>query len=101
VGSAICRKLVPEKPDKIIVSSLLKSEALDAVAQMRHEYPDHDADFFVPSCGNIFVREEFKDLPREEILSNPERRRTLGAARCGGAGRAGGCRARVGGCPGG
>ena len=77
VGSAICRKLVPEKPDKIIVSSLLKSEALDAVAQMRHEYPDHDADFFVPSCGNIFVREEFKDLPREEILSNPERRRTL------------------------
>ncbi len=77
VGSAICRKLVPEKPDKIIVSSLLKAEALDAVAHLRQEYPDHDPDFFVPYCGNIFVREEFKDLPREEILSSSERRRTL------------------------
>ena len=77
VGSAICRKLVPEKPGKIIISSLLKSEALDAASQLRKEFPDHDADFFVPYCGNIFVREDFKDLPREEILNNAERRRTL------------------------
>ncbi len=77
VGSAICRKLVPEKPDKIIISSLLKKEALDAVAQLRHEYPDHDEDFFVPYYGNIFVREDFKDLQREEILGNTERRRVL------------------------
>ncbi len=77
VGSAICRKLVPEKPDKIIVTSLLKTETLDAVAQLRHEYPDHDPDFFVPYHGNIFVREEFKDLQREEILGNNERRRVL------------------------
>ncbi len=77
VGSAICRKLVPEKPDKIIVTSLLKSEANQAVGQLRQEYPDHDPDFFVPYCGNIFVREEFKDLSREEILSNSERRHVL------------------------
>ncbi len=77
VGSAICRKLVPEKPDKIIVSSLLKSESLDAVNQLRHEYPDHDPDFFVPYYGNIFVREEYKDMQREEILGNSERRRVL------------------------
>ena len=77
VGSAICRKLVPEKPDKIIVSSLRKSESLEAVDQLRREYPDHDPDFFVPYGGNIFVREEFKDLQRDEILGNHERRRTL------------------------
>jgi hypothetical protein len=77
VGSAICRKLVPEKPDKIIVSSLSNSEALDAVAQLRTEFPDHDADFFVPFHGNIFMREEFKDLPRDEVLGNSERRRVL------------------------
>jgi hypothetical protein len=77
VGSAICRKLVPEKPDKIIISSLLKSEAVDAVTQLRKEFPDHDPDFFVPFHGNIFMREEFKDLPREEVLGNPERRRVL------------------------
>ncbi|HUI30070.1 MAG TPA: hypothetical protein VLX91_07625 [Candidatus Acidoferrales bacterium] len=77
VGSAICRKLVPEKPDKIIVTSLLKSEAIDAVAQLGKEFAGHDADFFIPYHGNIFVREEFKDLPREEILNNSENRRAL------------------------
>jgi hypothetical protein len=77
VGSAVCRKLVSEKPDKIIISSLTKSEALDAVLQLRKEFPEHDADFFVPYHGNIFVREEFKDLPREDLLGNHERRRTL------------------------
>ncbi len=77
VGSAICRKLIPEKPEKIIISSLLKSETLDAVTQLRKEFPDHDPDFFVPYHGNIFMREEFKDLPREEVLGNSERRRVL------------------------
>jgi len=77
VGSSICRKLVPEKPDKIIISSLLKSEAIDAVEQLRKEFPVHDADFFVPYHGNIFMREEFKDLPRDEVLGNSERRRIL------------------------
>jgi hypothetical protein len=77
VGSAICRKLVPEKPEKVILSSLLKSEAQDAVTQLRKEFPDHEEDFFVPFYGNIFMREEFKDLPREEILGNSERRRIL------------------------
>ena len=77
VGSAICRKLVPEKPDKIIISSLMKSEAHDAVTQLRKEYPGHDADFFVPFHGNIFTREEFKDLPRDEVLGNSEKRRVL------------------------
>ena len=77
VGSAVCRRLIPEKPEKIIVSSLLKSEAMDAVTQLRNEYPDQAPDFFVPYCGNIFVREEFKNLQREEIIGDPERRRTL------------------------
>lgn len=77
VGSAICRKLVPEQPDKIIISSLLRSEAIDAVTQLRKEFPFLDADFFVPFHGNIFMREEFKDLPRDEVLGNPQRRRVL------------------------
>ncbi|MGC8653385.1 MAG: short-chain dehydrogenase [Candidatus Kryptoniota bacterium] len=77
VGSAICRRLIPEKPEKIIVSSLLKSEANEAVEDLRKEYPDHSKDFFVPAYGNIFVREEFKDLPREEIINDPVKRRTL------------------------
>ncbi len=77
VGSAICRKLVPEKPSKIIVSSLRVAESREAVDKLRSEYPDKDPDFFVPYGGNIFVREEFKDLQREEILGHPDRRRAL------------------------
>ncbi|MCL5021662.1 MAG: short-chain dehydrogenase [Bacteroidetes bacterium] len=77
VGSAVCRKLVPEKPDKVIVSSLSKSESMDAVNQLRCEFPLLDPDFFVPYWGNIFVREDFKDLQREDIIGDPARRRTL------------------------
>ncbi|HEY9166768.1 MAG TPA: short-chain dehydrogenase [Candidatus Kryptonia bacterium] len=77
VGSAICRKLVPEKPDKIIVTSLLKSEATEAVTLLRKEFPDLDPDFFVPFHGNIFMREELKDIPRDEVLGDSARRRVL------------------------
>jgi hypothetical protein len=77
VGSAVCRRLIPEKPEKVIVSSLLKSEAYEAVEELRKEYPNHSKDFFVPAYGNIFVREEFKDLPRDEIINDPRKRRTL------------------------
>jgi hypothetical protein len=74
VGSAICRKLMPFTPKRIIVTSLLKSEALDAVAQLRDEFPKMRKNFFVPAWGNIFVRDEFKDLNREEILADHKNR---------------------------
>lgn len=74
VGSAICRGLVEEHPRKIIVTSLIKDEALDAVKQLRKEYPKMPADFFVPWWGNIFSRHEFKDIPRETLLADDETR---------------------------
>ena len=74
VGSAICRKLMPYQPKRIIVTSLTKTEALEAVAQLRSEYPKVRKNFFLPWWGNIFVRNEFKDLNREEILSDHKNR---------------------------
>lgn len=74
VGSAICRRLMEESPKKIILTSLKESEAKDACEQMRKEYPSAGRSFFVPWWGNIFVRNEFKDLAREEILSDPVKR---------------------------
>ncbi|MFA6457460.1 MAG: polysaccharide biosynthesis protein [Bacteroidota bacterium] len=74
VGSAICRKLMEEKPKKIILTSLKESEAKDACETMRKEYPKAGKNFFVPWWGNIFVRNEFKDLTREEILSDSHKR---------------------------
>lgn len=74
VGSAICRRLMLEKPKQIIITSLKESEAKEACEQMRREYPKAGRNFFVPWWGNIFVRNEFKDLSREEILSDPAKR---------------------------
>ncbi len=77
VGSAVTRRIIQEKPRNIIVASLKQWEAEEAVAQLRKEFPEFDRDFFIPWWGNIFVRDEFKDMSREEILANPEYRRTL------------------------
>ena len=71
VGSAVCRKLMEERPKRIILTSLKESEAKEAVAQMEKEYPETGKKFFTPWWGNIFTRHEFKDINREEILADP------------------------------
>jgi hypothetical protein len=70
VGSAVCRKFMEENPKRIVVTSLTRPEAEEAVATLRNDYPHAGKDFFIPWWGNIFVREQLKDLPREAILSN-------------------------------
>jgi hypothetical protein len=70
VGSAICRKLVEEEPKRIIITSLSKSEAEEAVQMLRKEYPKLSKEYFIPWWGNIFVRNELKDTSREQILND-------------------------------
>ncbi len=77
VGSAVCRQLMPEQPKRIILTSLLESEAKEAVATMRKEFPQARKDFFVAWWGNIFVPHALKDTPRDEILENERWRRML------------------------
>lgn len=77
VGSAVTRKIVQEKPKNIIIASLKQWEAEEAVEKLQEEFPELGQDLFIPWWGNIFVREQFKDMNREEILSNPEYRRIL------------------------
>ena len=74
VGSAVCRRLMKEKPKRIIVTSLKKNEAVDAVNQLKKEYPNVGGKYFIPWWGNIFTRDEFKDLSREEILDDSKMR---------------------------
>jgi hypothetical protein len=74
VGSAVCRTLIEENPRQIIITSLKESEAKEAVARMRKEYSKLPKNFFIPWWGNVFTRNEFKDLSREEILANPKYR---------------------------
>ena len=77
VGMAICRNLVTEKPKRIIVTSLLRSEAEEAVKTLRAEFPNAGKKFFVPWWGNIFVRHIFKDIKREDIIDDPKKRAQL------------------------
>jgi hypothetical protein len=77
VGLAVCRKIMEEQPRRVIVTSLLREEALEAVETLRKEFPATARTFFVPWWGNIFVREQLKDMPRDRILSSSRHRSML------------------------
>ncbi len=75
VGSALCHKIMEHSPAKLTVTSLKQSEAEDAVAQLRIQYPNCDPNMFNAEWGNIFTRNEFKDTHWGEVLSNPTKRK--------------------------
>ncbi|GJQ62595.1 MAG: hypothetical protein SCALA702_16480 [Melioribacteraceae bacterium] len=77
VGNAVIRKLIPEKPKKIIVTSLNKFEAEEECERLQKEFPGLPDDYFTPWWGNIFVRNEFKDENRFELLADKEKRAVL------------------------
>ncbi len=77
VGNAIIRKIIKKNPKRVIVTSLKQSEAEEACELLRKENPNLPDDYFIPWWGNIFVRNEFKDVDRYEILNDPQKRATL------------------------
>ncbi|GAB4539900.1 MAG: hypothetical protein Kow0063_29120 [Anaerolineae bacterium] len=74
VGMAVCRQLMYEQPDTLIVSSLLEDEAHKAVDRLHMEFPGSHVKL-IPIWGNVFVRAALKDKSRAEVLANPEYRR--------------------------
>ncbi len=79
VGLQVCRQILQNmQPRRIVVASLLESEAVGACARLRKEFGDSVA--FVPAWGNLFVPREMAALPRAAILGNPSLRRQLLAA---------------------
>ena len=77
VGSAVARKLIPENPKRIIITSLHISEAEEAVRKLNEEFPGLGPDYFIPYGGDIFVRDEFKNENRQTILNDPAKRKIL------------------------
>lgn len=75
VGMAICRRMLPEHPDELIVASLFKAEAIEACEILARRAGPNTV--VTPVWGNIFVRESLKDLSRQKILDDPESRRKL------------------------
>lgn len=74
VGMAICRGLVEKKASEIIILSLEKWQAEEAVEKLHVLAPKTK---FIPVWGNMFVRDALKDLKRTDILDNPKNREIL------------------------
>lgn len=75
VGSQIVREVSRQlQPKKIVVSSLLREEVDALLQELQQEFPEVT---FVGTWGNVFVREAFRELPREQLLANPAYREAL------------------------
>ena len=77
VGNAVTRNLIAEKPKRIIVTSLKEEEAKSYILELKKEFPKLPKNYFLPWWGNIFVRNEFKDTDRYEILNDSKKRKVL------------------------
>ena len=77
VGNAVTKNLIAENPKQIIVTSLKKEEAETYAKDLQKKFPHLPDNYFIPWWGNIFVRNEFKDEDRYELLNDPEKRKIL------------------------
>lgn len=77
VGYAIARRIIVENPEKLILASLHEWEAKEAVDNLSKEFPDYPKENIIPWWGNIFLRQEWKDQNKVELLKNPEIRKIL------------------------
>lgn len=79
VGNAVCRELLAHEPARLVVSSLRKEEAEQAVAALKAEFPKSKTKF-LSTWGDIFLRAEWqaeKTSTRAEIMTDPARRKRL------------------------
>ena len=75
VGTQIAYQVARDlRPEKIIVASLLQKEVRDLTRELRKEFPKIK---FVELWGNIFVRSDFAQADRDELLTSAEKRRAL------------------------
>lgn len=72
VGMAICRHMLNEHPEELIVSSLTESEATSACERLRLESRGQIK--LTPVHGNIFFSTEHQGKSRQEILDNEKLR---------------------------
>ncbi len=85
VGRAVCRELLDEEPARLVVASFAEAEVREAIAEMVEEHRRKSAlrqrplapVQFLPEWGNIFVRDSLSHLSFNQILDDPQTRRTL------------------------
>lgn len=74
VGRSVSRILITEGVKDLIITSLFDWEAEQFIKELKSEM-DCKGITFHTGGGNLFVREEFKNLSRNEILNNAEFRK--------------------------
>jgi len=75
VGIAICRKLIEEDPEEIIVSSLEERQAKEACEMLRAF--SNGRIRITPTWGDIFLRDTLQGKSRRDILNDPASREIL------------------------
>ena len=73
VGEAVCRDLMTEKPARLVIGSLRREEAEEAVRAFRAEFPNSPT-ALIATWGNIFVRRAHKDIHPSKIFVDPAMR---------------------------
>lgn len=74
VGQAVARRLLPEGPRKMILLSLRREEAEEAVKAVEVEAGSVGLE---PAWGDIFTLADLKDRPRPEVFGDPAQRTRL------------------------
>lgn len=75
VGAAVCRRLIEQKPARLVITSLNQGEAESAVADLRTELPADSGVELIAWNGNIFCRYDDRFTPREQLLADSTARR--------------------------
>ena len=75
-GQSSCRRLIPENPAKIVVCSLRKEDSRSMFDWVEKEVSGKNIEVDW-DWGDIFVRKEFMETPRWELLKNKEMRSLL------------------------
>lgn len=76
VGQALCRQLIQEKAGTLILTSLYEHEVEQFHEILKKENPN-SLPTIEKTWGNVLVRHAWKDLSREEILSDSKIRHQL------------------------
>lgn len=74
VGMAVARELIPHSPARITITSLRRAEAEEAADALRAEAGDVPLD---TAWGDIFVADDVKDRPRNDVLADASARTAL------------------------
>ncbi len=76
VGRAISFAVLENQPNKLVLTSLRDNEAKEIEQQLTGHHTNTGTEI-ISEWGDIFVREEYRFIPRAEVHRNKEKRKNL------------------------